>query len=63
MYADQGWLATPAAELPSEWRHDVACDDRDDGSVFLCRWETLPMPVALLDGQGSLLGQLRRLTV
>ena len=57
------WVLEAAEELPSEWRHEVAADDGDEGSVLFCRWETLPLVVALLDGQGSLLGQLHRLAV
>ena len=52
------WVLEAAEELPSEWRHVVASDDGDDAMVFLCRWELLPLEVALADDQGSLLAQL-----
>ncbi len=57
------WALEAVQDLPSEWRHAVASDggDDDDDFVFLCRWESLPLVVALFDGQGSMLGQLRRL--
>ncbi len=52
------WVLEAAEELPSEWRHVVASDDEDGGMVFLCRWESLPLEVALVDEQGSLLSQI-----
>ncbi|HEY8619014.1 MAG TPA: NUDIX domain-containing protein [Dermatophilaceae bacterium] len=52
------WVLEAAEELPSRWRHVVASDDGDDAMVFLCRWELLPLEVALADDQGSLLAQL-----
>jgi len=52
------WVLEAAEELPSQWRHVVASDDGDDAMVFLCRWELLPLEVALADDQGSLLAQL-----
>lgn len=52
------WVLEAAEELPSEWRHVVASDDEDGGMVFLCRWESLPLEVALVDQQGSLLSQI-----
>lgn len=58
------WVLEAVQEVPSEWRHAVASDDGDDGDdcfVFLCRWEPLPLVVALFDDQGSLLGHLPRL--
>ena len=57
------WVLEAAGELPSDWCHEVAPDDGDKALVFLCRWEPLPLTIALLDGQGSLLGQLHRLFV
>jgi len=52
------WVLEAAEELPSQWRHVVASDDEDGGMVFLCRWEPLPLDVALVDEQGSLLSHL-----
>jgi 8-oxo-dGTP pyrophosphatase MutT (NUDIX family) len=52
------WVLEAAEELPSRWRHVVTSDDGDDAMVFLCRWELLPLEVALADDQGSLLAQL-----
>jgi 8-oxo-dGTP pyrophosphatase MutT (NUDIX family) len=52
------WALEAGEELPSQWRHVVASDDGDDAMVFLCRWELLPLEVALADDQGSLLAQL-----
>ena len=52
------WVFEAAEDLPSKWRHVVASDDEDDGIVFLCRWESLPLAVALVDQQGALLAQL-----
>ena len=52
------WVLEGAEGMPSEWRHAVASDDDDADIVFLCRWESLPMDVALVDQQGSLLSQL-----
>ena len=39
-------------------RPRVAAYVEDDEVVLLCRWEPLPLEVALADGQGSLLGHL-----
>lgn len=52
------WVLEGAEQLPSRWRHVVASDGEDDGMVFLCRWALLPLEVALVDEQGSLLAQL-----
>lgn len=52
------WVLEAAEALPSRWPHVVASDDGDDAMVFLCRWELLPLEVALADDQGSLLAQL-----
>jgi len=52
------WALEAADEARSAWRHVVTSDDEDDGLVFLCRWEPLPLGVSLVDDQGSLLGQL-----
>jgi 8-oxo-dGTP pyrophosphatase MutT (NUDIX family) len=52
------WVLEATEELPARWRHAVASDDEDGGIVFLCRWEPLPLVVALVDQQGSLLSQL-----
>ena len=52
------WVLEAAEELPSEWRHVVASDDEDGGMAFLCRWEPLPLDVALVDEQGALLSQI-----
>lgn len=57
------WLLEAAEELPSEWRHEVPPDEGGEALVFLCRWEPLPLSIALPDGQGSLLGQLPRFFV
>lgn len=52
------WVLEAGEELPSRWRHAVASDDEDDATVSLCRWEPLPLGVALVDQQSSLLSQL-----
>lgn len=52
------WVLEAAAEVSSAWRHVVASDDEDDEVVLLCRWEPMPLEIALADGQGSLLGHL-----
>lgn len=52
------WVLEAGEELPSRWRHAVASDDEDDGTVSLCRWEPLPLVVALVDQQSPLLSQL-----
>ena len=52
------WVLEAAEELPARWRHAVASDDEDGGIVFLCRWEPLPLVIALVDQQGLLLSQL-----
>ncbi len=57
------WVLEVAEEPPSEWRHIVVSDDGDDGMVFLCRWEKLPLDIALADDQGSLLGRLSLLMI
>ena len=57
------WVLEAAEELPSEWRHEVAPDGGGEALALLCRWEPLPLTIALPDGQGSLLGQLRRFSV
>ena len=57
------WVLEAAKELPSEWCHEVAPDGGGEALALLCRWEPLPLTIALPDGQGSLLGQLRRFSV
>lgn len=52
------WVFEAAEDLASTWRHVVASDDEDDGFVFLCRWEPLPLSVGLVDQQSSMLSQL-----
>ena len=52
------WVLEATEALPARWRHAVASGDDDGGSVSLCRWEPLPLVVALVDQQGSLLSQL-----
>ena len=52
------WVLEAAEDLPSEWRHLMTSDREDGGRVSLCRWEPLPLEVALVDEQGSLLSQL-----
>lgn len=52
------WVLEAGDELPSRWRHEVASADGDGGTVSLCRWEPLPLVVALVDQQSSMLSQL-----
>ena len=55
------WVLEAAEDLPSEWRHVMASAREDGSRVSLCRWSPLPLEVALVDEQGSLLSQLPRL--
>lgn len=55
------WVLEAAEDLPAEWRHVTASAREDGGSVSLCRWAPLPLEVALVDEQGSLLSQMPRL--
>lgn len=55
------WVLEAAGDLPSEWRHVMASAREDGDMVSLCRWASLPLEVALVDQQGSLLSQLPRL--
>lgn len=52
------WVLEAAEGPPSEWRHVMASAREDGGRVSLCRWAPLPLEVALVDEQGSLLSQL-----
>jgi 8-oxo-dGTP pyrophosphatase MutT (NUDIX family) len=41
-----------------QWEHTVTGDGEDAGMVFRCRWEPLPLSVALADGQGAFLDRI-----
>ncbi len=42
----------------TSWEHMVVSEDEDDGLVFLCRWEPLPLSLELAGDQGEFLDVL-----
>lgn len=45
------------------WQHQVTGDGEDAGMTFACRWEPLPLGVALADGQDAFLPKLSLVSV
>lgn len=46
------------ADVPDAWDHRVTGAGRDHGMTFHCRFEPLPLPFPLADGQDAWLGRL-----
>ncbi len=49
---------TAPAGGPDSWEHKVTGAGDDNGLVFVCRWERLPLTLELAGGQGEFLDAL-----